>query len=103
MGGFLAGTGWLLVTGAVGLMAGIEPSLEALPSLLTPATLAHWLPGLGFALLVLLLTNRYDHFLLLPGTVFGGIVLFFATMALLGATTRPPAACRRTAAWRGAA
>lgn len=84
VGGFLAGTGWLLVTGAVGLMAGIEPSLEAFPLLFMPATLAHWLPGLGFALLILLLTNRYDHFLLLPGTVFGGMVLFFATMALLG-------------------
>ena len=34
IGGFLAGTGWLLVVGALGLMTGVVPGLDTLSSLL---------------------------------------------------------------------
>ena len=81
VGGFLAGTGWLLVSGAIGLMA---DTAATLPTLFTPKTLVYWLPGLFFALLLLLLTNRFDHFLLLPGALVGGVALFFLITALLG-------------------
>jgi len=87
VGGFLAGTGWLLVTGSIGLMTGSKVSLAGVPQLFTPEVLAHWLPGLGFALLILFLTNRFDHFLILPGIVIGGIVLFFITMTFFGLST----------------
>ena len=87
VGGFLAGTGWLLVSGAVGLMADTALSLATLPALLTPEALVHWLPGLFFAFLLLLLTNRFDHFLLLPGMVVGGVALFFVAVALFGLST----------------
>lgn len=87
VGGFLAGTGWLLVTGSIGLMTGSKITLTGVPQLFTPEVLAHWLPGLGFALLILFLTNRFDHFLILPGAVIGGIVLFFITTTLLGLST----------------
>ena len=87
VGGFLAGTGWLLVTGAIGLMADVSVSMANLPQLLSPEIVAQWLPGIAFAVLVLLLTQRFDHFLLLPGLIGGSVLLFFVVMALLGNST----------------
>lgn len=55
-GGFLAGTGWLLVVGGIGTMAHRTFSFTGLPALFDPNTLILWLPGLilGAAILILL-------------------------------------------------
>ena len=84
VGGFLAGTGWVLVTGALELMTGTDLRVESLYQYFTPDTLAHWLPGLGFSLILLLLAKRFDHYLLLPGTIVVGSALFFAVMSAAG-------------------
>jgi hypothetical protein len=41
MGGFLAGTGWLLAGGGLSVMTGTPFGREWF----TPAVLVHWLPG----------------------------------------------------------
>ena len=82
VGGFLAGTGWLLVQGAVGMMAGISPSLARLPDLLQPTALAQWAPGLLFACLLLVAIRRYRHFLIFPGMFLAAIALFYAVLWL---------------------
>lgn len=84
VGGFLAGTGWLLVTGALGLMAGVAPGLRGLPSLLSPATLSLWLPGFVFAVLLLVVVGRFDHVLVLPGMIVGAFATFYTVVALRG-------------------
>ncbi len=83
IGGFLAGTGWLLATGAVGLMTGLSVDLFQLPALLQPDLLIRWFPGVLLAILIIFLMNRSDHFLVLPGLLFGSLVVFylFAWMA----------------------
>lgn len=84
VGGFLAGTGWLMATGAISMMSGIPVSLAQLPTLFQPEMLPRWLIGLVFALLMLLFSNRIRHFLFMPGMVVGAAVLFHLVAWLSG-------------------
>jgi SulP family sulfate permease len=86
MGGFLAGTGWLLVTGAINMMTDISFGVSGLVTLFNPDILVRWLPGLMFALLMLVILNRFEHFLILPGLVIGGIILFYLFTWLTGSS-----------------
>jgi SulP family sulfate permease len=82
VGGFLAGTGWLLVQGGVGVMADVSLSLAQLPTLVQPATLARWLPGLLFAIVLLVTLRRFSHFLIVPTMLLAAIGLFYACLAI---------------------
>lgn len=77
IGGFLAGTGWLLVTGGIGVMADVSFHIGDLGTLFQPGILLRWAPGLVFAFITLLILNRYDHFLILPGMLLGTAILFY--------------------------
>jgi sulfate permease, SulP family len=82
VGGFLAGTGWLLLVGTVDLMADGVAGL----ALLEPMVMLRWLPGLLFAAVLLIALNRLSHPLLLPGLFLAGIGLFYLTAWLLRAS-----------------
>lgn len=77
VGGFLAGTGWLLVIGALGVMTDDTPAFSQLPDLFQAHMLMRWLPGLIFAFTFLVILKRYDHFLIMPGMLLGAIALFY--------------------------
>lgn len=78
MGGFLAGTGWLLVIGALGVMTDSPVNFD----LMQPSQLVRWLPGLIFAVSLLLVLHRYHHFLVLPGMFFGAVGLFYLVLSI---------------------
>lgn len=82
MGGFLAGTGLLLVRGAIGMMTKAPLG----PSLTQPSLLTMWLPGLAFAILLAVILRRSDHFLIIPGMLLGGIAIFFVVLWATGTT-----------------
>jgi sulfate permease, SulP family len=84
VGGFLAGTGWLLVLGGIGIMAGVQPSLAQLPALFLPPTLWRWLPGLVFGLGILFVLQRIRHPLALPGMFALGVAAFYAWLTAVG-------------------
>jgi SulP family sulfate permease len=84
IGGFLAGSGVLLVQGAMRMLTGIAPELAQMPKLFQPTALTQWVLGLGFAILVLFMTKRFRHFLVLPGVVAGAIALFYIVLTLSG-------------------
>lgn len=84
VGGFLAGTGWLLVTGSISTMTGLSINLSGLAALFQIEKLLLWIPGLIFAITLLVSLNRYGHSLLLPGLVFGAIILFYLVTRLAG-------------------
>lgn len=86
IGGFLAGTGWLITRGSLEVMLGQSLSLAALPSLFTAEALFHWVPGAVFAVAVLLILRKYNHFLIWPGIVFGGVLLFYGLVFARGMT-----------------
>jgi SulP family sulfate permease len=84
VGGFLAGTGWLMLTGAIGSMAGMPLQLDTLPALLEPEVLVRWLPGLLLGILILLLSTRFRHYLLLPGIIVAIVAGFYAVALATG-------------------
>lgn len=83
MGGFLAGTGWLIAKSSFKVMAGISLDAANLSEIVALDTLLRWLPGLFFALLLIGILNRYRHYLVLPCVIFGAIVLFHLIWAIV--------------------
>jgi SulP family sulfate permease len=84
IGGFLAGTGWLLVRGGLGVITGLSLGSADLPALFQPAMLIKWAPGLVFAALLLFILRRFSHFLVIPTVVLGSIGLFYLVAWLAG-------------------
>ena len=54
IGGFLAGTGWLLFQGGLGVMSDASLTLAHLPTLFQADLLLRWLPGVVLAVGLLL-------------------------------------------------
>jgi SulP family sulfate permease len=75
MGGFLAGIGWLLSSGAVKTMTGLPLTLGSIAALVQPLMLLKWLPGLLSAVVLLVLQRNR------PG-VFNLFLVAVATVAL---------------------
>lgn len=80
VGGMLAGTGWLLATGAISTMTDQPLSL----ALLQAEQLPRWLPGVLFAVALWWAYERSPHALVIPGLVLAGAALFHAVMWLAG-------------------
>jgi SulP family sulfate permease len=78
VGGFLAGTGWLLVQGSLSVMSGITVTFDRVPRLFASGVPLTWLPGVGFGLVLTAVLRRARHFLVLPGLLVAGIVIFYA-------------------------
>jgi SulP family sulfate permease len=77
VGGFLAGTGWLLAKGAFGVMLGAPMTLANLPRLIAWDEMVEWVPGLVFAVVLLLVLRRYHHFLITPAALILTTALFY--------------------------
>jgi sulfate permease, SulP family len=84
VGGFLAGTGWLLVMGGIGVMLDLSLDLTQSRLLLQPDLWIRWMPGLVLAVIMLVVLQRYDHFLLMPGMLVGASFLFYAVIWVSG-------------------
>lgn len=84
VGGFLAGTGWLLARGSFDVMVGSPLTLANVPALFQPEALILWVPGLLFAL-VLFFGLRHIHYVLaLPGILVGSVALFYVALLVTG-------------------
>ncbi len=83
IGGFLAGTGWLLITGAMTFML----KSYTLGDLARPDVLLKWMPGAIFALIYLAGMIRFHHQVwVTPAMVAGSIALFYLFLAVTGTT-----------------
>ena len=76
MGGFLAGTGWLVVRSSFKVITGLPLGWEELPRLMQGSTLIHWLPGVLFTALLMSLLRYFPHPMTLPATLLSTIVGF---------------------------
>jgi len=83
IGGFLASSGWLFTRGAFVVMADTPLGPTQLGVLAQPHLLIRWLPGLFFALVILFVTQRFTHFLVLPTLTAGAIVVFYLLLWIL--------------------
>ena len=84
VGGYLAGIGLLLVLGALSVMVESFGGVADFPLLFKAGTLSHWLPGLIFAVLLLLALNRFDHPLTMPLMLLGAMAIFHIVPSFLG-------------------
>lgn len=88
VGGFLAGTGWLLTAGGLSAMAGVSPGLGEVAVLLDGDTWPRWLPGAAFAVALILVLKRYDHYLVMPAMILAAGGLFYLVVLALGVPPR---------------
>ncbi|MEZ4868242.1 MAG: SulP family inorganic anion transporter [Caldilineaceae bacterium] len=86
VGGFLAGTGVLLLRGAFRSMTDLDLTLAALPILVRSEYVLQWLPGLVLGLILVTGLRRSNHFLLLPGLLLAAVALFYLFLMLSGIT-----------------
>jgi len=84
IGGFLAGTGWLIVRGALEGTIDQPLSPSIFSSLFQTDMLLRWLPVTVFAFVVLLILRRFDHVLIWPAIVLAGILLFYGLIFAQG-------------------
>ena len=84
IGGFIAGSGWLLLMGALGVLTGTSRSVTELPGLLSADLLPRWLPELAFVGIVIVAARRSTSYLLVPGALLAGTALFYVVLAVQG-------------------
>ncbi len=92
IGGFLAGSGWLLACGSFEVMTGLPLTLTGFWTALQPGLLALWLPGLLLALVLLVALRRVRHYLTMPVILVGAFVLFYLALLIAGLSVDEAAA-----------
>ena len=86
IGGFLAGTGLLLVKGALGVMTDTPITLSALPGLLAPGVALKWLAGFILAASLFALLRWRNHYLIMPLWLVFSVGLFYVIVYFSGAS-----------------
>ena len=77
IGGFLAGSGWLLLTGSFRVISGEPFSLLSLKDMIASGTITAWIPCAVFGTIAYLAVRYSRHYLALPLLVFSAIVAFY--------------------------
>jgi SulP family sulfate permease len=86
VGGFLAGTGWLLLTGGIYVTARVPVDLGRLGTLALPYALERWLPALAFGVILLLAVRIVRKPLAIPVTIAIGLAVFVLIAAATGSS-----------------
>ncbi len=84
VGGFLAGTGWLLVRGSFGVMADYPLAMSNLAALAQPDQLLLWVPGVVLALVLLVSLRYVKNLLVMPGILVAALALFYLSLLATG-------------------
>jgi SulP family sulfate permease len=84
IGGFLAGSGWLLAQGSLSVMIDGPVAVRDLHALGGSSALIRWIPGVAFGITLTFATRRFRHFLVLPGILAAGIAVFYAGVIVSG-------------------
>jgi SulP family sulfate permease len=77
IGGFLAGSGWLLVLGGLRVMTGHALHLSSVAALFQTPEVWHWTPGLLLGIILFWLSKRVKNQLFIPGMLPVAIGLFY--------------------------
>ena len=72
IGGFLGGTGYLLVKGSLDVMTTISIDGTTLGLLFEGEVLPLWLVGVAYGVVLTYASSRYQHFPVMPGLLLGG-------------------------------
>jgi len=86
IGGFLAGSGWLLFKGGLEYVAGSSLSLNGIRELIIEGQANKLIFALLFAVLGLIGSRKIKHSLFLPAVFLAGFLLFYAILPITGTT-----------------
>ena len=86
VGGFLAGTGWLLLKGGIYVASGVEVHLGTIGPMFGWETLQHWLPALAFGVILFLAVRLVKKPLVIPIVLAVGLALFAIGMLVTGSS-----------------
>ena len=84
VGGFLAGTGYLLLAGAFRVLTGEEPHWPSLFALLAHLHWLAWLPAVVVGALLTILSRVWNHAAVLPLTLGFGVAFFYVLLDAAG-------------------
>jgi SulP family sulfate permease len=84
VGGFLAGTGWILMKGGLRVAAGIDLNLRSIQEFMDPFELVRWVPALAFGVVLLVSTRIVKRPLVIPLVLAIGFGLFALWMLVTG-------------------
>ena len=87
MGGFIAGTGSVLLLAALSWMSGVTPQWETLPRFFEPAVLWKWAPGVAYGLVLLFMMNRWRSLPLGMASLVLAAALYHLGLYVLGIST----------------
>jgi SulP family sulfate permease len=85
MGGFLAASGWLLITGSIHVMTGTRPSIATLGDLVAPAHVWQFVAGTVLVIVIVLL-HRIKHPLVFPAFLVIGSLAIHSVLHAMGIT-----------------
>jgi len=83
IGGFLAGTGYLLIKAAVSFMVGFTISFDNLSLLMSSQMLIKLLPGIIIALIMFFMSKTNRHLILVPLIILCSICLFYSGLWIM--------------------
>jgi len=86
VGGFLAGTGWLLLKGGIYVASGVSLHLRTVGVLIREYQLVHLLPALAFGAILLVSVRVVKRPLVIPAVIAIGLGLFVAGMVVTGSS-----------------
>ena len=86
VGGFLAGTGWLLVRGGLFAASGVSSYFTPLSDLLETSASQRLLPALAFGVILLVSVRVVKRPLVIPAVIAIGLVVFVAGMVATGSS-----------------
>ena len=89
IGGFLAGTGWLLVQGSLQVVVNMQLRLDTVSRLLQGEQIVRWLPGLIMTMVILVLLRRTNNILAFPAVIITALVLVYGLLHLGDALNDP--------------
>ncbi|MCC5792790.1 MAG: SLC26A/SulP transporter family protein [Legionellaceae bacterium] len=88
IGGFLAGTGWLIMISTIASLTNSRSALETLQQMMTGADYTAWLIPLGFGVAILIANQRIKNSLTFPAMLLLGFFSFYAYLAAAGIPLR---------------
>jgi sulfate permease, SulP family len=86
VGGFLAGTGWLLFKGGIFVASGVELHFRTAELLVSTTTLKHWAPAFLFGVILLVAVRRVQKPLVIPIAIAAGLAAFAIGMLVTGSS-----------------
>lgn len=86
IGGFLAGTGWLIFAGTFAVLTPYALNYETLSFLLDPEYFSLWIWPLLYGLLMVIAVRFIHHFLVFPVMLILSLIVFYGFLLITGTT-----------------